>query len=185
MEFEKTALADAVLVKPRIFGDHRGFFIESYREDLFRENGITDAFVQDNHSRSSSSGVLRGLHFQTPPHAQAKLVRVARGSIYDVIVDIRVGSPTFGCWQGFTLTDENLHVLYVPVGFAHGFCTLSDITDVVYKAADYYSPDHDGGIVWKDPELGIDWPVDEPVLSAKDSALPPLGQVESPFTYQP
>lgn len=183
MEFLETGLPGAWLIKPHVFRDERGFFLETFTEARFAEHGIKDRFVQDNHSRSRTRGVLRGLHFQLPPHTQSKLIRVVRGAIYDAIVDLRVGSPTYGQWRGFTLSDDDLAMLYVPRGFAHGFCTLADETDVVYKAGDYYAPSHDSGIVWNDTDIGIEWPVADPVLSAKDRALQALAAFDSPFRY--
>ncbi len=183
MEFTATTVPGVFVAVPRVFGDSRGFFFESYTRRAFAEHGIDTEFVQDNHSRSKGRGVLRGLHFQLPPHEQAKLVRCTRGAIYDVIVDVRRGSPAFGRWEGFELTEENRCMLFVPRGCAHGFCTLTEDTEVLYKADNYYAPDHDSGLVWNDPALDISWPVDSPVLSAKDQALPRLAEFSSPFRY--
>jgi dTDP-4-dehydrorhamnose 3,5-epimerase len=173
-------------IKPRRFGDDRGWFTEVYSERAFAGLGVTERFVQDNHSLSRPAGVLRGLHFQTPPHGQAKLVRCIRGAIFDVAVDVRKGSPTYGRWVGATLSAENGHQLFIPVGFAHGFLTLEPDTEVTYKVSDVYAPAHDGGIRFDDPDIGVAWPLiagQTPVLSPKDEALPPLAAFDSPFAY--
>ena len=172
------------LIEPDAFEDRRGFFMETYNEAKFAELGIRCRFVQDNHSLSVERGVLRGLHYQLPPRAQAKLVRVIRGEIYDVVVDLRRGSPTFGEWEGFVLSAENKRQLFVPRGFAHGFCTLAPNTEVIYKVDDVYAPELERGIAWNDPALGIDWPVDSPILSDKDRRHPPLAEAEFNFTYE-
>jgi len=179
MEFIKTTLKDAIIIKPQVFGDNRGFFLESYSRKIFAENGIKTEFIQDNHSMSSQKGVLRGMHFQKPPYAQAKLVRVTRGSVWDVIVDLRKDSETFGKWEGFTLSAENFLMLFVPQGFAHGFCTLEDNVEFQYKCDNYYNKESEGGIIWNDSTLKIDWPVSEPVLSDKDKLLPKLISLSS------
>lgn len=171
----------AALIEPVVHGDHRGFFVESYNEALLREAGITHKFVQDNHSLSAQPGVLRGLHYQLHPKAQTKLLRVTTGAIYDVIVDIRRNSPTFGEWQGFILSEHNHRQLLVPQGFAHGFCTLVPNTEVMYKVNEYYSPEHDRGILWNDPALAIDWPIRNPILSDKDQNHPLLQNAELNF----
>lgn len=181
MEFIDVGLQGAVLIKPRVFTDPRGFFLESYSQRTFSEHGITDAFVQDNHSRSVSVGVLRGLHFQVPPMDQAKLVRVTRGAVYDVIVDIRKSSPSYGAWKGFALRADAFDMLYVPRGFAHGFCTLEPNTEVQYKVDRFYSPQHESGIMWNDPTLGIPWPVQPTEFSAKDLRLSLFADLVSPF----
>ncbi|PLS04323.1 dTDP-4-dehydrorhamnose 3,5-epimerase [Neobacillus cucumis] len=181
MKLIKTKFADAFLIEPNVFGDHRGFFMESYNEEIFRKNDINITFIQDNHSLSQPAGTLRGLHYQLNPKAQTKLVRATRGAIYDVIVDIRKNSPTYGVWQGFILTDANKRQLLVPKGFAHGFCTLVENTEVQYKVDEYYSPENDRGILWNDPSLGIDWPVSNPVLSEKDTKHPLLKDAENNF----
>ena len=166
--------------------DARGFFTEIYNRQRLLELGIDDEFVQDNLSHSVEKGTVRGLHFQSPPYAQAKLVRVVQGSIFDVAVDLRRNSPTFGKHVGVTLTDSDCRQIYVPVGFAHGFMTLEPATEVAYKVSGFYAPSHDGGLQWNDPELGIDWPCigKEPVLSKKDAELPPLSCLTSPFAYE-
>ena len=178
MEVLETKLDGIALLAPKVFGDSRGFFMESYNAKKLAEIGITSTFVQDNHSRSAK-GVLRGLHYQLPPMAQAKLVRVVDGEVFDVVVDIRQGSPTFGQWEGFILSAENKRQLFVPPGFAHGFLTLSDTVDFLYKCGEYYSPQDERGIIWNDKDIGIDWPLDgDPVLSERDTALPGFKNAE-------
>ena len=165
-------------------GDNRGFFAETYSRRKFCEIGIFDEFVQDNHSLSREVGTLRGLHFQSPPYAQAKLVRCGRGAIFDVAVDLRRGSPTYGEWEGYELTSENGDQLYIPLGFAHGFVTLEPNSEIVYKCSDYYAPDTEGALLWNDPVIGIDWPIEAfPILSVKDAAAPLLSDFESPFVF--
>ena len=167
-EFVKMEIEGVVLVKPKVFGDHRGFFMETYKKSEFFENGITVDFNQDNHSKSTK-GVLRGLHFQKEPYAQAKLVRCGRGRIYDVAVDIRPGSPTFGKYVKVELSEDNKHMLFIPAGFAHGFVVLSDEAELLYKASGEYNPAADSGVLWNDPDINIDWEIDfEPILSDKD-----------------
>jgi len=178
MQVEQTKLDGVLLVVPTVFGDDRGFFMETYNQSKAQELGLPTNFVQDNHSKSSK-GVLRGLHYQSPQW-QGKLVRVVQGEIFDVAVDIRADSATFGEWVAYTLNDQNKQQLYVPEGFAHGFVVTSDTAEVVYKCTSLYAPEQEGSLLWNDPEIGIDWPIDEPILSAKDevgsllSALPPL-----------
>lgn len=172
MKVIETSLPGVLLIEPQIFGDSRGFFLESFHHARYQESGIAGTFVQDNHSRSRK-GVLRGLHFQLR-HSQGKLVRVTQGEIFDVAVDIRHGSPHFGKWYGCNLSDDNHHQLYVPPGFAHGFCVLSDSVDFQYKCTDYYHPEDEGSILWNDPEIGIDWPITDPILSPKDLQSPLL-----------
>jgi dTDP-4-dehydrorhamnose 3,5-epimerase len=175
---------DAVkLIRPRRFADARGFFVETWNRKTFATHGIDTDFVQDNYSRSHAAATVRGLHYQKPPAAQVKLVRVLAGSVVDVAVDMRKTSPTFGRHVAVTLTAEGGEQLYVPVGFAHGFCTLEPNTEVAYKVSAFYSPENDAGIVWNDPELGIAWPIGgkEPVLSEKDARLPRLADAASPF----
>lgn len=173
------------LIKPRRFADDRGWFSETYNARTYAALGVTVAFCQDNHSMSRPAGVLRGLHFQRPPHAQAKLVRCVRGAIWDVAVDIRTGSPTFGRFVATELTAENGWQLFVPEGFAHGFVTLAPDTEVEYKVSDFYSPDCDGGLIWNDPDLAVPWPLADgaPILSDKDQKLPRLSEFENPFIY--
>jgi dTDP-4-dehydrorhamnose 3,5-epimerase len=178
-----TSLADVVLIEPTVHGDHRGFFAETFRADDWAAAGIDVAFVQDNHSRSRR-GTLRGLHFQTAP-GQAKLIRCARGAIFDVVVDLRRGSPTFGRWQGFVLDDESLRQLFVPIGFAHGFCVTSDVADVVYKCSSYYDAATESGIAYDDPAIGVEWPVQlEPVVSERDSTAPRLADVADALPFE-
>ncbi|MEA2006921.1 MAG: dTDP-4-dehydrorhamnose 3,5-epimerase [Patescibacteria group bacterium] len=181
MTFKKTTLQDAVLIEPKVFEDRRGFFMETYSKKLFAQNGINADFVQDNHSLSVEKGVLRGLHFQKPPHAQAKLVQVTRGSVSDVIVDIRKNSPTFGKWESFELSAENKKMLFVPRGFAHSMCTLEKNTEFVYKVDGFYAPESDSGIIWNDSVLNIDWPTENPILSEKDKILPTFSDFDTPF----
>lgn len=175
MNFIKTPIEGVIVVEPKVYGDPRGFFYESYSKKLFVQNGIADDFVQDNVS-SSARGVLRGLHYQVAPRAQAKLLRVLRGSVYDVAVDIRPGSATFGKFFAITLSAENQKMLYIPAGFAHGFCALEEGTEFMYKVSDYYSPEHERGILWSDPSLAIPWPKlgCEFILSEKDKKYPVL-----------
>jgi dTDP-4-dehydrorhamnose 3,5-epimerase len=174
------------LIQPRRFGDERGWFVETYNKERYATLGVGVAFVQDNHSMSRDPGVLRGLHWQAPPHAQDKLVRCVRGSIWDVAIDVRRGSPTFGKWVAAELSADNGHQLFVPVGFAHGFVTLEPDTEVEYKVSALYAPSAEGGILWNDPTLALPWPLDgrEPILSPKDEILPLLNESESPFAYE-
>ena len=185
MKIEDAGLPGLKLLTHRRIDDGRGFFSETYRADALAEHGIKLSFVQDNHSVSKPAGVVRGLHFQSPPHAQAKLVRVVRGRILDVAVDIRCGSPTYGRHVAIELSAENWQQLLVPVGFAHGFCTLVEETEVIYKVSAYYSAAHDQGFAWDDPALGIAWPVtaDNAVLSERDRKHPMLAALTSPFDY--
>ena len=170
-----------MLIEAKSFPDERGFFMETYKESVFKENGINEKFVQDNFSHSSK-GALRGLHYQKEPMAQAKLVKVIRGEIFDVAVDIRKQSPTYGKWVGEILSEKNNKMLYVPQGFAHGFLTLSDDVDVLYKVNNEYSPENDRGILWNDPDIGIDWPNKEPTLSEKDTKQPLLKNADNNFS---
>ncbi len=178
-------MTSPLLIIPNRFGDARGWFSESYSRRALAELGIFDDFVQDNHSLSASKGTLRGLHFQTPPHAQAKLVRCIAGAIWDVAVDVRADSPTYGKWVGAELTAASGEQLYVPVGFAHGFVTLTDNTEVAYKTSDYYAPECDGGIIWNDQQIAVEWPIADlaPILSDKDHKLQKLKDFVSPFQY--
>lgn len=177
IEISKTPLPGVVIVKPQVFGDQRGFFMETYNKQAFEEVGLPTNFVQDNHSRSRK-GVLRGLHYQYPQW-QGKLVRVLSGAIFDVAVDIRPDSPTFGQWYGEELNDENRWQLYIPPGFAHGFSTLSESADVAYKCTSLYKPEDEVGIVWNDPAIGIDWRVEDPIVSEKDAAALPLAEINT------
>lgn len=179
MDFIATAIPDVILVKPDVFGDKRGFFMETWQRQKFAEGGIDQDFVQDNHSRSVK-GTLRGLHYQIPPRAQGKLVRVSVGRVFDVAVDIRPGSATFGNWVGEYLSADNQYMLWVPPGFAHGFCVLSDVAEFQYKCTNYYSPDHERCIRWDDPQLAIDWPLKTPpIVSEKDKAGQSLEQAQN------
>ena len=186
MQQLETRLQGPVLVKPVVHGDERGFFHESYRQNSFSELGIPDEFVQDNHSRSRH-GIVRGMHFQVG-RGMSKLVRCARGAIVDVLVDLRRGSPTYGKWEAFELDDENLHQLYCPIGFAHGFCVTSDIADVMYKIDSYYDDATERGIKYDDPAVGIEWPlpVEELKPSQRDATAPTLAEIEPdlPFVYR-
>ena len=177
------AIPDVKLVTPRKFGDHRGFFSETYNAKAFKEAGIDLDFVQDNHSLSAEVGTLRGLHYQRPPFAQDKLVRVVRGAILDVAVDIRRSSPTYGQHVAAEISADNWAQILVPKGFAHGFITIQPDTEVIYKVTDYYSPESDAGLLWSDPTLGIEWPLDGkgPVLSEKDKVQPLFADFDTPF----
>ncbi|HEY6011171.1 MAG TPA: dTDP-4-dehydrorhamnose 3,5-epimerase [Nitrospirota bacterium] len=179
-EFIQTALPGVLLVRPKVFGDERGFFLELYKHTDFVRGGIPEHLVQDNLSRSAR-GVLRGLHYQKDPHAQGKLVICLRGKIFDVAVDIRAGSPRYGQWVGMDLTEENRQMLYVPPGFAHGFQVKSDSAEVLYKCTGEYSPADDRGIIWNDPDINISWPLGDPVLSGKDREHPRLRDADNNF----
>jgi dTDP-4-dehydrorhamnose 3,5-epimerase len=184
VEFTKTNLEGVIVVEPAVFGDHRGWFMESYNEDKFKEAGIDLTFIQDNQSFSVEKGTLRGLHYQLAPKAQTKLVRCTKGSIFDVAVDIRKGSPTYGKWFGVELSAENKKQLLVPKGFAHGFMTLTEDVEVQYKVDELYAPECDRGIMWNDPEINIEWPIDvQPVLSAKDEKAPLLKDADNNFVW--
>ena len=180
--FHPLAIPEVVLVEPQRFGDARGFFMETYQYETFAANNISVSFVQDNHSRSAH-GVLRGLHFQKDPHAQGKLLKAVVGEIFDVAVDIRRGSPTFGQWVGEILSAENGRLLYVPPGFAHGFCVLSETADIIYKTTNYYHPESEKGIIWNDPQIGVEWPISNPLLSTRDQAQPSLAEADFNFQY--
>ncbi|UQZ33780.1 dTDP-4-dehydrorhamnose 3,5-epimerase [Paenibacillus sp. PK3_47] len=184
MNFTKTNLEGVFVIEPAVFGDNRGWFMETYSVAKFKEQNIGYHFVQDNQSYSAVKGTLRGLHFQLNPKAQTKLVRCTRGSIYDVAVDIRQGSPYYGKWFGIELTAENKKQLLIPKGFAHGFMTLTEDVEVQYKCDELYAPECDGGILWNDPDIGIEWPIDViPILSAKDEKAPLLKDVSLNFVY--
>jgi dTDP-4-dehydrorhamnose 3,5-epimerase len=175
MKILPTKLDGVYIIEPKVFYDDRGFFLETYHQRRYAENGINCNFVQDNLSHSMR-GTLRGLHYQLE-WAQAKLIQVIKGVVFDVVVDIRRGSPSFGHWVGVNLSEENKRQLFVPEGFAHGFCVLSEAADVVYKCTDFYAPEDEGGILWSDPDIAIDWPIANPLLSDKDSRLPYLADV--------
>lgn len=181
-KFDRLQIPEVILIEPKVFPDDRGFFMETYKYSNFSDFGIAEHFVQDNHSHSRR-GVLRGLHYQRNPKAQEKLVWVVIGEILDVAVDIRKGSPTYGKWVGIALSAENKRMLYIPLGFAHGFCVLSEEAEVLYKTTEEYAPECDAGIIWNDPEIGIQWPIEKPVVSAKDAELPLLSEAENGFTY--
>ncbi|WP_096156445.1 dTDP-4-dehydrorhamnose 3,5-epimerase [Bacillus sp. FJAT-45066] len=184
MNVIKTHLADVLVIEPSLFGDHRGWFMETYSKAKFLEVGLDINFVQDNQSFSAAKGTLRGLHYQLNPKAQTKLVRCTQGSIFDVAVDIRKNSPTFSKWFGIELSAENKKQLLVPKGFAHAFITLTDNVEVQYKVDELYSPENDRGITWNDPEIGIEWPIDiTPILSEKDQKAPLLKDAENNFNY--
>lgn len=174
-------LDGVVLIEPEVHGDVRGFMVETYRRDAWAELGIEIEFVQQNHSRSLR-GTLRGLHFQTDP-GQAKLVRCPRGRIFDVAVDLRRGSPTYGQWEGHVLDDEAHHQLFVPVGFGHGFAVLSDVADVTYQLSSFYDPATEAGIAWDDPDVGVEWPEGEPLLSERDKSAPRLAEIAESLTF--
>lgn len=181
MDFIETPLAGAYVIEPRIFRDQRGFFAETYNRRVFEAQGMNYDFVQDNHSFSRERGVIRGLHFQRPPFTQAKLVRVVLGRVYDIIVDLRRNSVTHGQWFGLELSQSDMRMLLVPRGFAHGFCTLTEETVVLYRVDAFYAPQADSGIRWDDPDLAIPWPVEKPVLSDKDQRLPFLREIGDGF----
>ena len=181
-EFKRLEIPDVILITPTAFADERGFFMESHKESEFKANGIEFEFKQDNHSKSSRN-VLRGLHYQLEPYAQGKLVRVVTGSIFDVAVDIRKSSPTFGKWVSAELSEDNKKMLWIPPGFAHGFLTLEDNTNVLYKTTNEYNKESERGISWNDPEIGIKWPVNNPLLSEKDKKHPILKEADINFNY--
>ncbi len=185
MEVEATAIPGVLLFKPRFLHDARGYFVETYNARAANAAGLKTEFVQDNQARSRKRGTVRALHFQVPPKVQAKLVRVLCGSIYDVAVDLRAGSPSYGRWVALTLTAQGGEQIFVPRGFAHGYCTLEDDTEVAYKVDDYYAPECEQGLIWDDPTLGIGWPVSpaDAVLSDKDRRLPRFADFTSPFRY--
>lgn len=183
MKVTKTKFEEVIVIEPKVYGDHRGWFTETYSKSILADHGINLEFVQDNQSFSAAKGTLRGLHYQLNPKAQSKLVRCTRGSIFDVAVDIRKGSRTYGEWYGIELNDENKKQLLVPKGFAHAFITLTDDVEVQYKVDEIYSPEHERGILWNDSEIGIEWPIEvKPVLSAKDEVAPLLKNAENNFT---
>ena len=180
--FKQLEIPEVILIEAKSFSDHRGFFLESFKESEFISNGINTTFVQDNVSHSLK-GVLRGLHYQKNPRAQSKLVTVIRGEIFDVAVDIRIGSPTFGKWVSEILSAENHKSLFIPKGFAHGFCVISEEADVIYKVDQEYSAETERSIIWNDPSLKITWPIDNPILTQKDLESPKLGDIDNNFSY--
>jgi len=181
--FKRLSISDVILVEPRSFSDDRGFFFESFKESDFLSNGIDKKFVQDNFSHSIY-GVIRGLHFQKTPKAQAKLVTVLKGKIFDVAVDIRKNSPTYGKWVSEILSSDTHNLLYVPEGFAHGFCVVSDEADVLYKVSNEYSQEHERSVIWNDPKLDIQWPIKKPIISNKDNKLSLLENLDNDFVYR-
>ena len=186
MKVLDTQLQDVKIIETEVFGDHRGFFTESYTKNTFFEAGIENDFIQDNHSLSLEPGVLRGMHFQTPGKSQTKLIRITTGVVYDVLVDLRVGSPSYGKWEGYILSEYNHRQLLIPKGFAHGFLTLTPNCNVEYKVDEYYSKENDGGIAFDDPEVGIVWPMplDKLILSDKDQHHPTLAEFDNPFVWE-
>lgn len=183
MQIEPTRIPDVLILTPRRFGDARGWFMETWNATRMAEAGLDLPWVQDNQSFSAAKGTLRGLHFQSPPRAQDKLVRCSRGAILDVAVDIRAGSPTYAKWVGVELSAENARQLLVPKGFLHGFVTLTDDSEVQYKCTDTYSPDNDGAVRWDDPAIGVDWGTSAPILSDKDAKAPMLADIGTPFRW--
>ncbi|MCA9882056.1 MAG: dTDP-4-dehydrorhamnose 3,5-epimerase [Anaerolineae bacterium] len=181
-KFEPLKLPGAFLITLEPVGDNRGYFVETYRQDLFAEHGLATNWVQENQSLSSQKGTVRGLHFQRPPHTEAKLVRVLQGIALDVIVDLRVDSPTYGQYEAIELSESNHRLLYIPKGFGHGFCTLSENMVISYKVDAYYAPGAASGILWNDPDIAIDWPVTQPIMSERDKELGTLAEFESPFS---
>ena len=175
-QFTRTAIADVIVIDPQVIPDQRGFFMETYKRSDFTAVGITDVFVQCNHSKSAK-GILRGLHYQMQPKAQGKLMRALGGEIYDVAVDIRKGSPTFGKWCGIHLSEENKRQLFIPEGFAHGFLVLSQDTDVIYKCSEIYFQEDEHGVIWSDPQIGVEWPAQDPILSDKDKSFSRLSEI--------
>jgi dTDP-4-dehydrorhamnose 3,5-epimerase len=186
MQITPLVIPEVLLITPKRYGDERGWFSETFRQSALEEVGFNGGnFVQDNHVRSTTRGIVRGLHFQNPPHGQAKLLRCVRGAIFDVAVDIRVGSPTYGQWVGAELSSDNAQQLLIPEGFAHGYCTLTDECEVVYKVTGYYAPQAEGALRWNDPEVGIDWtmPNAEINANARDASASLLSELKSPFVY--
>jgi dTDP-4-dehydrorhamnose 3,5-epimerase len=181
--FKRLQISDVILIEPELFSDNRGFFLETFKESDFLSNGISKKFVQDNFSHSIH-GVIRGLHYQNSPKAQAKLITVVKGEIFDVAVDIRKNSPTYGRWVSEILSESNHRSLYIPEGFAHGFCVLSEKADVFYKTSNEYSREHEGGVIWNDSTINISWPIEKPIISSRDSRLPLLEDLNNDFTYQ-
>jgi dTDP-4-dehydrorhamnose 3,5-epimerase len=180
--FRGLDLPEVVLIDPKVFPDERGFFLETYKHSEFSSNGIQERFVQENHSHSLRR-TLRGLHYQKNPKAQSKIVRVVAGTIFDVVVDIRKGSPRYGRWIGVNLSAENKQMLYVPAGFAHGACVMSEEAALLYMVSSEYAPECERGVIWNDPALGIQWPQDKPILSSRDQMWPPLAYADNNFVY--
>lgn len=183
LKFLETNFEGVYIIEPQLNQDNRGYFMESYNKLQFEQHGILNNFIQDNQSLSLDAGTIRGLHYQLAPFAQAKLVRVLKGEIFEVLVDLREHSPTYKKWEGFLITAQNKKQLMIPKGFAHGFCTLTSNTEVLYKVDNFYSPKHDRGISWDDPDLEIKWPVDNPILSEKDKNHPTFKEAEKEFLF--
>lgn len=183
MKITETTIQGVLVLEPKVFGDHRGSFMECYNQQVFRSLGLDFSLVQDNQSFSREIGTIRGLHYQLAPKAQTKIVRVLRGAIFDVAVDLRQGSPTYGKWVGVSLSAENKKQLLIPQGFAHAFCTTAVDTEVFYKVDNFYAPECERGIMWNDPDLAIGWPTSEPVLSEKDTKYPLFQEAENNFTF--
>ena len=184
MQITETILQEVKIIEPDVISDERGFFYECYSYTKLADSGIGDIFIQDNHSLSLKAGTLRGLHFQRDPHAQAKIIRCTRGRILDVAVDIRAGSPAYCRWISVELSSENFKQIYIPAGFAHGFLTLTDDVEIQYKASGYYAPDHDRAIRWNDPAIGVDWGIENPILSEKDRIAPLLKDSDNSFKWE-
>jgi dTDP-4-dehydrorhamnose 3,5-epimerase len=182
--FKSLTIPGIILIETKVIGDKRGYFAEMYKFSEFEAAGIKERFIQQNQSKSQK-GVLRGLHFQKHPKAQGKLIRAIAGEIFDVVVDLRKGSPTYGKWVAEILSEANKRLLYVPVGFAHGFCVLSDMAEILYSCTEEYSPQDEGGLIWNDPAVAISWPIKEPIVSTRDQNLPELTKVEHNFVYTP
>jgi len=180
--FKRLDIPEVIMIEPQLFGDERGFFMESYKRSEFAISGIAESFVQDNHS-CSSRGVVRGLHYQNPPAAQAKLVRAVSGEIFDVAVDIRKGSPAYGRWVGVVLSSSNRRMVYIPAGFAHGFQATSEVAEVIYKSSAEYAPRQEAGVLWSDPQIGIQWPLKDAVVSPRDARWPGLFGAVNGFVY--
>ena len=181
--FSRLEISEVVLIEPNVLLDERGFFMETYKYSEFAAHGMKEPFVQENHSRSSRR-ILRGLHYQRRPKAQGKLVRAVSGEVFDVAVDLRKGSPTYGKWVGMMLSAENKRMLYIPPWCAHGFCVLSEEAEVVYKVTEEYAPEYEAGILWNDSGLGIQWPIEDPILSDRDRAWPTFGEADNDFVHQ-
>ncbi|WP_299619688.1 dTDP-4-dehydrorhamnose 3,5-epimerase [Pelagibius sp.] len=186
MEVTRLDIPEVCLIRPARHGDHRGFFSETYNKQAFAAAGITEDFVQDNHSLSAAAGTVRGLHFQVPPRAQAKLLRVVQGAVFDVAVDLRHGSPSYGRHVTAMISAAEWNQIFIPAGFAHGFCTMEPDTEVLYKVSDLYAPEAEQGLLWNDPDLGIDWPIGEAgaTLSKRDGEFPPLRDLSRVFEYE-
>ncbi len=182
-EFEKLGIPEVILIKPKVFSDQRGFYMETYKASDFKKNGIPDNFIQDNHSKSKK-GIIRGLHYQTDPKAQGKLIRVVKGSVFDVAVDLRKNSPYYGKWISAVLSADNKNMLWIPPGFAHGFLSLEEDSELLYKTTEEYSPEHEAGIKWNDPDISIEWPKIKHKVSEKDSKLPSFKDAKNNFIYE-